>query len=76
MLKRIHKELKNLVYRIEVARIERLKAEGKLKEAECIKGGLPGIVSAGVCEGGYSKENVISFSENLMLDIATISSWL
>ena len=47
----------------------RLKAEGKLKEAESIKGGLPGIVSAGVCEGGHSKQNVVSFSQFLMLDI-------
>ena len=47
----------------------RLKAEGQLKKAESIKGGLPGIVSAGVCEGGHSKENVISLSENLMLDV-------
>ena len=47
----------------------RLKAEGRLKEAESIKGGLPGIVSAGVCEGGHSKENVVSISENLMLDV-------
>ena len=47
----------------------RLKVEGKLDEAESIKGGLPGIVSAGVCEGGHSKENVVSVSENLMLDV-------
>ena len=47
----------------------RLKAEGQLKKAESIKGGLPGIVSAGVCEGGHSKENVVSLSENLMLDV-------
>ena len=47
----------------------RLKAEGKLKEAESIKGGLPGIVSAGVCEGGHSKQNVIFLSLFLMLDI-------
>ena len=47
----------------------RLKAEGRLKEAESIKGGLPGIVSAGVCEGGHSKQNVVSFSLFLMLDI-------
>ena len=47
----------------------RLKAEGRLKEAESIKGGLPGIVSAGVCEGGHSKQNVVSFSQFLMLDI-------
>ena len=47
----------------------RLKAEGQLKKAESIKGGLPGIVSAGVCEGGHSKENVVSVSENLMLDV-------
>ena len=47
----------------------RLKAEGKLKEAESIKGDLPGIVSAGVCEGGHSKKNVRSLSENLMLDV-------
>ena len=47
----------------------RLKAEGRLKEAERIKGGLPGIVSAGVCEGGHSKENVVSLSENLVLDV-------
>ena len=46
-----------------------LKAEGQLKKAESIKGGLPGIVSAGVCEGGHSKENVVSLSENLMLDV-------
>ncbi len=47
----------------------RLKAAGRLKEAERIKGGLPGIVSAGVCEGGHSKENVVSISENLTLDV-------
>ncbi|MBQ2113120.1 MAG: DUF3987 domain-containing protein, partial [Bacteroidales bacterium] len=47
----------------------RLKAEGQLKKAESIKGGLPGIVSAGVCEGGHSKENVVSLSEDLMLDV-------
>ena len=47
----------------------RLKAEGKLKEAKRIKEGLPGIVSAGVCEGGHSKENVVSLSENQMLDV-------
>lgn len=47
----------------------RLKAEGKLKEAKRIKEGLPGIVSAGVCEGGHSKENVVSLSEDLMLDV-------
>ena len=47
----------------------RLKAEGKLKEAESIKGDLPGIVSAGVCEGGHSKQNVIFLSLFLMLDI-------
>ena len=47
----------------------RLKAEGKLKEAESIKGGLPGLVSAGVCEGGHSKKNVVSLSLFLMLDI-------
>ena len=47
----------------------RLVAEGRLTEAESIKGGLPGIVSAGVCEGGHSKQNVVSFSQFLMLDI-------
>ena len=47
----------------------RLKAEGRLKEAERIKGGLPGIVSAGVCEGGHSKENVVSLSRFLVIDI-------
>ena len=47
----------------------RLKAEGQLKEAERIKGGLPGIVSAGVCEGGHSKENVVSLSRFLVIDI-------
>lgn len=47
----------------------RYKAEGKLKEAKSIKEGLPGIVSAGVCEGGHSKQNVRSVSENLMLDV-------
>ena len=47
----------------------RCKAEGKLKEAEQIKGGLPGLVSAGVCEGGHSKKNVVSLSLFLMLDI-------
>ena len=47
----------------------RFKAEGKLKEAESIKGGLPGLVSAGVCEGGHSKQNVIFLSLFLMLDI-------
>ena len=40
----------------------RRKAEGKLKEAESIKGGLPGIVSAGVGEGGHSKQNGVSSS--------------
>ena len=47
----------------------RLKVEGRLKEAERIKGGLPGIVSAGVCEGGHSKENVVSLSRFLVIDI-------
>ena len=47
----------------------RLKAEGQLKEAERIKGGLPGIVSAGVCEGGHSKQNVVSLSQFLVIDI-------
>ena len=47
----------------------RLKAEGQLKEAERIKGGLPGIVSAGVCEGGHSKQNVVSLSRFLVIDI-------
>ena len=47
----------------------RLKAEGRLKEAERIKGSLPGIVSAGVCEGGHAKENVVSLSRFLVIDI-------
>ena len=52
-----------------VEEYRRCKAEGKLKEAESIKGGLPGLVSAGVCEGGHSKKNVRSMSGFLMLDI-------
>lgn len=53
----------------QVEEYRRCKAEGKLKEAESIKGGLPGLVSAGVCEGGHSKKNVVSLSLFLMLDI-------
>ena len=47
----------------------RLKVEGKLKEAEEIKKTLPGLVSAGVCEGGHAKKNVRSLSGFLMIDI-------
>ena len=52
-----------------VEEYRRYKAEGKLKEAESIKSQLPGLVSAGVCEGGHSKVNVRSFSGYLMIDI-------
>ena len=52
-----------------VEEYRRLKAEGRLKEAERVKGSLPGIVSAGVCQGGHSKANVRSFSGFMMMDI-------
>jgi len=52
-----------------VGDFRRYKAEGKLEEAKRIKEGLPGIVSAGVCKGGHSKQNVVSLSESLMLDV-------
>ena len=47
----------------------RYMAEGKDGEAKRIKEGLPGIVSAGVCEGGHSKQNVRSVSQLMVLDI-------
>ena len=52
-----------------VEEYRRLKAGGRLKEAERIKSQLPGLVSAGVCEGGHSKKNVRSLSGYLMIDI-------
>lgn len=52
-----------------VEEYRRLKAEGRLKEAERIKSQLPGLVSAGVCEGGHSKKNVRTLSGYLMIDI-------
>ena len=56
-------------WKAQVEAYRRYKAEGKLKEAETIKGKLPGVVSAGVCEGGHSKKNVRSFSGFMMMDI-------
>ena len=56
-------------WKAQVEEYRRCKAEGKLKEAERIKGSLPGLVSAGVCEGGHSKANVRSFSGFMMVDI-------
>ena len=43
-------------WKAQVEAYRRCKAEGKLKEAETIKGKLPGVVSAGVCEGGHSRD--------------------
>ena len=56
-------------WKAQVEAFRRCKAEGKLKEAETIKGKLPGVVSAGVCEGGHSKKNVRSLSGFMMMDI-------
>lgn len=56
-------------WRQQVEDCRRLKAEGKLKEAESIKSKMPGIIIAGVCEGGHSKKNVRSLSGHLMIDI-------
>lgn len=47
----------------------RCKAEKRLKEAEAIKARMPGVVSAGVCEGGHSKKNVRILSGYMMIDI-------
>lgn len=56
-------------WRQSVEGCRRFKAEGKLKEAERIKAKMPGIIIAGVCEGGHSKENVRTLSGYLMIDI-------
>jgi len=53
----------------EVEDFRRFKAEGKHQEAEAIKSRMPGIVSAGVCEGGHSKKNVRTLSGYMMVDI-------
>ncbi|MBR5541636.1 MAG: DUF3987 domain-containing protein [Bacteroides sp.] len=47
----------------------RMMAEGRKAEAEKIKRGMPGLIVAGVCEGGHSKANFCWFSGYLMIDI-------
>ena len=44
-------------------------AEGDKGGANKIKCAMPGLVVAGVCEGGHSKENFRSFSGYLMIDV-------
>lgn len=43
--------------------------EQRQAEAKVIKEGMPGLIVAGVCEGGHKKENVRSLSGFLMIDI-------
>ena len=47
----------------------KLMSEGRSAEAKPIKDGMPGIVAAGVCEGGHSKQNFRHFSGYMMVDI-------
>ena len=61
--------IRNGRWKQDVENVRRLKAEGKLEEAEAIKSGMPGITSAGVFEGGHSKANVRTLSGEMMVDI-------
>lgn len=56
-------------WKTEVETYRQLKVEGKLKEAEKVKGEMPAATIAAVYEGGHSKKNVRTLSGYLMLDI-------
>lgn len=61
--------IRNGHWRTQVEEYRRLKEQDRSTEAECIKKGMPGVVVAGVCEGGHSKANFRQFSGLLMIDI-------
>lgn len=61
--------IRNGCWRTQVEEYRRLKEQDRSTEAECIKKGMPGVVVAGVCDGGHSKANFRQFSGLLMIDI-------
>ena len=56
-------------WRQPVENYRKLMQEDKKSEAKSIKDRMPGLVVAGVCEGGHSKANFRSFSGCMMVDI-------
>lgn len=56
-------------WRQPVENYRKLMQEDKKGEAKSIKDRMPGLVVAGVCEGGHSKANFRSFSGCMMVDI-------
>jgi len=53
----------------QVDEYRRLMARGDKRGAQFIKDKLPCLIVAGVCQGGHSKANFVSFSGCLMIDI-------
>lgn len=61
--------IRNGHWRTQVEDYRKLMELDRPTEAERIKKGMPGVVVAGVCEGGHSKANFRQFSGFLMIDI-------